>query len=53
MEQSIWLIIVIVIAILTFIVIIGIIAFAREGGMKSLGDIFNLSKFLEIIGIKR
>lgn len=53
MEQSIWLIIIIVIAILSFILIVGIITLAREGGTKSLGDLFNLSKFLEIVGIKK
>ncbi|MEM4772798.1 MAG: hypothetical protein QW678_03210 [Candidatus Aenigmatarchaeota archaeon] len=53
MEQTIWIIILIVIAILSFIVILSIISLAREGGMRSLGDLFNLSKFLEIVGIKK
>lgn len=53
MEQSIWIIIAIVIAILVFILAIAIISLAKESGVKSLGDLFNLSKFLEIVGIKK
>lgn len=52
MEQPIWLIIVIIIAVLVFIFILTIINLSSEKGIKSISDIFNLSKFLEIIGIK-
>ncbi|MEM0480585.1 MAG: hypothetical protein QXQ14_00115 [Candidatus Aenigmatarchaeota archaeon] len=53
MEQTIWLIIVIIIAVLVFIIILVIINLSKEQGIRSIGDIFNLSKFLEIIGIKK
>lgn len=53
MEQSIWIIILIIISIITFAVILGIITLARESGIRSLSDLFNLSKFLEIVGIKK
>lgn len=53
MEVPIWLVIALIIAVIAFIIIIGFLNLAREGGMKSLQDIFNLQKFLEIIGVKK
>jgi len=49
MEQTIWIVIAVTIAILDFIVAITIISMVREGGIRSLGDLFNLSKYFEIL----
>jgi len=48
MEQSIWIIIAIIIAVLVFLVVVMIINMAKEGGIKSLQDLFNLEKFIQI-----
>jgi len=52
MEQSIWIVIAIIIAVLVFIVAVTIISLAREGGIRSLSDLFNLSKYFEIFSKK-
>jgi hypothetical protein len=53
MEQAIWITILIIIALIVFTIILIILEAIKGPGLEAIREIFNISKFLEYIGIRR
>jgi hypothetical protein len=49
MEQPIWLVIAIIVAVISFVIILMILGIVKVSGLESLKDIFNISKFLDTL----